>query len=326
MPNASDIFSAEISRAMDFLAVVNGGVGPILEALDSADGEIEDIVASLLRRPRQPFPKAAILAANRTSVRAAFKAMEAFGYEVAQEEAAHAFEANGGEAEGLKALSKAEIREVLRSLKFMGQTVAEHRSTLAKFRVELLLDELGTLQQARKAGAMIDPGVALKSLARGRQAMESTVRVYVPAVREAIRKRFYRRNPKAVGVFYWSAILDSHTTDICLANDGATRKPGDKAWSNGYTGAYPAHYGERSVILNLPASAARQLKARQSAEEWLDSQSEAEQRKILGPARYRLWKTGKISLRDFISSRGRTLTLSELSRRHPGAARKAGVA
>ena len=321
----SPLFDAEIARAVDFLAVVNGGVGTVIDALDSADGEIEDTAAKLLRRPRQPFPKAAILSANRTSVRAAFKAMEAFGYDVAQEEAANVFETAGGEAEGVKALSKAEIREVLKGLKFLGDDVAGHRSTLAKFRGELLLDELGTLQQARAAGAKIDPGVTLKSLARGRQAMESTVRVYLPAVREAIRKRFYRRNPKAVRVFYWSAILDGRTTAICRANNGATRKPGERAWSNGYTGGYPAHYGERSLILNLPWSEVRRLRKEQTADEWLNGLSERQQRKILGPARFKLWQTGRITVQDFVSSRGRTLTLSELARRHPGAARKTGL-
>lgn len=320
-----EVFSDEMSRQLDLLAVTNGATDDVLAALNGRDADIQDLAGSLLRRPNQPFPKAKVSEANKAGVDVAFKAMRSFGLKLGKAEADHAYKAMGGTEDGLKRLTAAEIREAVDGVKFLGKSFAEHRTLLRGYRGGLLLDELGTLQQARRAGAIIRPDVALQSLAKGRDAMRATVQTYAQAVREAIRKRFYRRNPEAVGVFFWSSILDGRTTQVCLANDGATRKAGERAWSNGYTGPYPAHYGERSVILNLPASAAKAIK-RQSADEWLASLPEERQREILGPRRYALWAKGKLGLQDFVSSRGRKLTLDELAKRYPRAAKKAKAA
>ena len=327
MASASDsqeIFDAEIKRSADFLAVSNDGVATVLGALDSADDELSGAVGSLLSNPRQPFRPTRLEALNRSSVAAAFKALDKFAHDVAIEEAEFQFDLLGGEGGGVKRLTRAEIRAAVAGIKFAGKTLTQHRATLVEYRASLILDEAESLYRLAREGAKINvKRLRLKGLERGRDAAAAIVRTYIPAVREAIRKAFLRKNPGLVKLEYWSAILDAHTTEVCRSNDGHTRKPGAIQWSNGYTGPYPAHYGERSRILSLTSA---KVPKRQTFEAWLKSLSAADQESVLGPSRYRLWKKGKLDLRDFVTSKGRKLTLSELARRHPGAARKAGRA
>lgn len=312
----TEVLNAEMSRATDFLAVINGGTDDAISALNARDGEIESLVSGILRRPGQPFPKPKLVESNKSAVADAFKAMRKFGLEVGKEEAAHVMETLGGGEEGMKPLTSAEIREIVDGVKFLGKSVTEHRTTLRNFRGSLLLDELQTLQQARKAGAIIRGDVEIRALQRGRDALGAIVAAYAQAVREAIRKRFYKRNPGAVGIFYWSSILDSRTSLICQAMNGATRAPGDKLWSNGMAPEYPAHPHERSVILNLPAKAIKSME-RMTFASWFDTLPKEQQIKMLGEKRHELYRQGRVSLKDFVTKKGRRLTLDELRRLHP---------
>jgi hypothetical protein len=47
-------------------------------------------------------------------------------------------------------------------------------------------------------------------------------------------------------------------------------------------------------------------------EDWLRTQDEETQKEVLGPARWELWKGGKLSMTDMVHQNGRALTLGEL--------------
>ena len=49
-----------------------------------------------------------------------------------------------------------------------------------------------------------------------------------------------------------------------------------------------------------------------TGEEWLKDQPTETQQKILGPARYKLWRSGRVSLADIIDSNGEPLTIDDL--------------
>jgi hypothetical protein len=53
---------------------------------------------------------------------------------------------------------------------------------------------------------------------------------------------------------------------------------------------------------------------KQSYIQWLSKQSKARQLEVLGPGKYKLWKEGKISLKDMIDQRNRPLTVAELKK------------
>lgn len=68
---------------------------------------------------------------------------------------------------------------------------------------------------------------------------------------------------------------------------------------------------------SMDGYAAREI----SFDKWLNSKTVAEQNKMLGPGRADLFRSGKISVNDLISQRGRPLTLAELTT-SPGTAQQ----
>lgn len=62
------------------------------------------------------------------------------------------------------------------------------------------------------------------------------------------------------------------------------------------------------------ASMDGQVPASLTYEDWLKRKPAEFQKEVLGPGKYRLWKQGKISLRDLIDQKGNPLTIEELRR------------
>ncbi len=60
-------------------------------------------------------------------------------------------------------------------------------------------------------------------------------------------------------------------------------------------------------------------------ERWLRGRSERFQRQTLGPARFELWRTGRITVDRFVNEAGRELTLAELRGRVPELFREVGL-
>ena len=61
------------------------------------------------------------------------------------------------------------------------------------------------------------------------------------------------------------------------------------------------------------ASMDGQVAAGTTYEDWLGARSPEMRQEILGPARYRLLQSGKLSLRDLTDQRGNELTLKQLA-------------
>lgn len=97
------------------------------------------------------------------------------------------------------------------------------------------------------------------------------------------------------------AILDSRTTRICAKLDGGVHKIGEAIRP-------PFHVNCRTFT--IPVQSDDDI-VTEGYEEWFDRQSPGEQRKILGPARYRLWKNGE-SLGSFVDSDYHVIPLSDL--------------
>ena len=64
------------------------------------------------------------------------------------------------------------------------------------------------------------------------------------------------------------------------------------------------------------ASMDGQVSSKLTYEGWFAEQSAARQEDILGPARFALYKRGKLSFGDLVDGRGNPLTLEELSRKY----------
>lgn len=136
----------------------------------------------------------------------------------------------------------------------------------------------------------------------------------------------------------WTAMLDGRTSPICRALDGQIFPVGEGREP-------PAHPNCRSRRLPiipelraipgapdrdvLPSTVANNFDGQPPAvltyDRWLRERSDGFQRRVLGPTRFDLFKTGEVQLDRFVNDRGRQLTIPELRRRLPDAFDEAGL-
>lgn len=325
---ASNRLARQVAAALarydeQILAVLAAGIAKAVEAVNQ-----KTAVASLLAK----FEKL-----NREAVAAAFRVLARAMRAFAATEAEYFLNLLARQVSGgLSAPAGSALGKAIQGTFILGESLAEQEARFAEYRFREIakvvrqgvFGGLGTdeiLAQVQEKGGAI---------AKSKEAVENVARTNTQAAGTLARNEVYKKNPGTVVGQYWSSVLDAKTTPICRANDGATRTltpeqvakweaegmasiagadaegPFDGIpWSNGYRGPYPAHYGERSIIVPLVNRAAPD---KLTFEEWFNSKPATVQEQLLGPSRYALWKSGKFSLRDFVNDRGRTLTLAEL--------------
>jgi hypothetical protein len=114
------------------------------------------------------------------------------------------------------------------------------------------------------------------------------------------------------------AVLDNRTTPGCRAKHGAAWDLDGNPLPNSpvkmpYPGPPPYHWRCRTI--HVPVLAGHPLPVDFTFEDWFARQPVAEQRDMLGPNRYDLWKKGLVGFQDMVDQKGRTLTLDQLRRR-----------
>lgn len=172
------------------------------------------------------------------------------------------------------------------------------------------------------------------------------VRTAVQTGANQTRQTAFERNPDVVRGMAASTTLDLRTSAICIARTGAAwdldGKPlPESTRQEPYPGPPPWHPNCRSTIIAVLHSLADILRKAQPAkragvrdlevstrssidgqvpmsttfETFLKKRSAADQRKILGAGKWRLWQEGKLSLSEMIDETGRPLSLAELNQR-----------
>jgi hypothetical protein len=186
---------------------------------------------------------------------------------------------------------------------------------------------------ARVAGRRGYPGI----MEVARQNARSLVHTSIQEVANEARKETFRQNDDVVEGVRQVSTLDSSTTEICIAYDGAEFDL-DGEPINGttlpYEGGTPRHWGCRSVEvpitktfkelgIDLPepeggtrASADGPVPASMTFEEFLGQHTAAEQDEMLGQGRAELWREGKITLQQLLDQRGNPLTVEELREKY----------
>ena len=154
---------------------------------------------------------------------------------------------------------------------------------------------------------------------------ETVVRTAVTFISNRAHLESYRQNAKIVSGVRFVAVLDSRTSDICIANDGRVWALDDPKQQ-----VPPLHPNCRSQLVpeinfaavGLPpppagqrASESGPVSSSVTYEQWLRRQSFAKQVDILGRTRARLFRAGKLSLRDLVKKDGTTVTVNELRAR-----------
>lgn len=123
----------------------------------------------------------------------------------------------------------------------------------------------------------------------------------------------FEKNKRLLDGVRWLSTLDRKTCAFCAALDGRVFKDIAKA-KIPVQDSHPScrckliPIVKSSKALGLPpgtrASFTGQVPATVTYKDWLPQQSAAFQREVLGPTRYRLWKSGALKLGDFVTAAG----------------------
>lgn len=172
--------------------------------------------------------------------------------------------------------------------KILGEWLDEQRlSTQLKVKQVIRLGVANGLPTSKIVDALYaEPANPFVVARRSAEVMVRTASVHVTS--QASLKTFERVGFKQ---YQLSAVLDSRTTPLCRALDGKVYSVSDKARK-----VPPFHPGCRTVMIAVsddePAFTS-------GYEDWLKKQSASEQESILGPERFKLWKSGQ-TLESFV--------------------------
>lgn len=164
-------------------------------------------------------------------------------------------------------------------------------------------------------------GVAELVTTRSRRQAEAVIRTAVNGIGGAARNEVYTANADVLDGEIWTSTLDGRTSAICRARDG-------QVYALNSGPRPPAHYRCRSLMrpiikdkyristIGQRASMDGPVDSRVTYGGFLKRQSQEFQEDVLGPARAKLFRSGKIKIDQFVDDMGRTLTLDDLAARY----------
>jgi SPP1 gp7 family putative phage head morphogenesis protein len=202
-------------------------------------------------------------------------------------------------------VSAGEINGILSFGSFNGRNMAQWWK-------DLETSDLGRIMAEVRGGVSAGAGTeeviksvkdALGVTLRGAEAL---VRTVMTGVSNETLNVLFEKNVGTVPWVVWSAILDGRTSEICLSLDG-------QRWRVGTAHPVPpAHYHCRSSLVGqVDEAGAPEI----TADEWLKGQSVAFQEQLIGVGKSKLFRSGKIGVRDLVRQRSlKPLTLDEVKR------------
>lgn len=206
--------------------------------------------------------------------------------------------------------------------------VHHHRDAL-RFQVRRVMATAPTTSRDDTLGAL------RAAMDTARRNVEVLVNTAIGATHATVADEILIANPGVVKGIQHCSILDSKVSDLCRSRSGARwLADGTPVGHTKELRRPPLHPNCRSSLIHwMPAAKdlPPELRARVDATgkagrltgrapkeptlgEFLKTRSEAEQKKILGEAQWRLWQQGKITTSDLLNQSSRPLTLSKFRR------------
>lgn len=225
-----------------------------------------------------------------------------------------------------------------RKMKIVRQTIAQG-----------FVESKTTDQVIRELRGTRAKGYADGLLEAPRKEVEAVVRTALSHTAGMVQDRAAEANADIIKAVKWSATLDLRTSPICRPRDGklyhpVTHKPigHDMQWLGGPGRAHwRCRSGQAFVLKSMAemgidapdvvvvgktrASMDGQVPADTTYGEWLKGRTAAQQDKVLGETRGRLFRQGKLPLERMYDDKGSFLTLDELRARDAEAFRRAGL-
>lgn len=183
------------------------------------------------------------------------------------------------------------------------------------------LDQIVRRVRGRKVGRRFVGGV----LSTSTRNAEALVRTAINQIANAAQQETYQANEDITEEYQYVATLDSRTSAICRATDGRIFRYDDPRRK-----IPPLHFACRSVTIPVVkwrslklarppagerASAFGPVQAGLDYGDWLRRQPAGVQDQILGVGKGKLFRAGKVSLRDLVRTDGTEIPLAELARR-----------
>jgi len=199
---------------------------------------------------------------------------------------------------GLQAREKIVVNTSVRGL-----TLDRRMTELSSVTLNDLFEALGvTLNDNGTAGQFQQRiNAAIKTSGRN---LETLIRTTATDVRSRTKEEFYSRT--GIERYFYSAVLDNQTTEICISLDG-------KIFRVKFGPLPPQHFGCRSSIVGIIKGGGEIDSI--NYDQWLRSRSAADQDEILGRTKGRIFREGKLNLDIFVNRIGKPLTLQEIGER-----------
>ena len=165
---------------------------------------------------------------------------------------------------------------------------------------------------------IVPPRGSMEPSAYRRAQREATTLVRTATTAASNQARFEelrRMDPRISDSYRWLAVRDARTSEICRALDGQVFRYDDPK-----APVPPAHFQCRSTIQPVIKRAALGIGEPSESgpggwrdyEAWLKSRTPSEQDEILGKGAAKLWRAGRMTLRQMVDADGRALTLTQL--------------
>lgn len=159
------------------------------------------------------------------------------------------------------------------------------------------------------------------------------VRTSVMTVANDARMEMFDRNEDVLKGYQHLSTLDSKTSDICKARSGLIWNMDRQPVGHSFPFQNPPlHWNCRSTLIpltksweELNAKTKGKIKSKSvrasmdgtvpadlNYEQWLETKDISFQKEVLGPGKYKLWKEGKINMRDLITGNNKVLTIEQL--------------
>jgi hypothetical protein len=221
----------------------------------------------------------------------------------------------------------------------------EARKGIQRISISGALDEFGTkkaaeiLSEIQIGAALGETTPAIAARLNGlhqlqRDQATSLVRTVTNHIASTARVETLKANDDILLGMRRVATLDSRTSIYCMSID-QTIIPLDGPRP-------PYHWNCRTTLIpvlkpeyarEIPGSTrpsigsdgTKAVRSNTSYQDWLERQSAAFQREVLGPSRYALFSKGELSIERFVDTNGKTLNLEQLRQRSPEAFDKAGL-
>lgn len=175
-------------------------------------------------------------------------------------------------------------------------------------------------QVAKRVNAYLDVSV---------RDARTLVNTSIQSAANAGRLETFKHNADVLSYVQQISTFDGHTSDICISYSGAIWSLPDMEPSQGNTlpfnGGPPRHFNCRSVL--VPITRLRSVAGKRASEfgpidksttfeQFLDRKTQAQQDEMLGKGRAKLWRDGKITLRDLLDQSGNPLSLEQLTTKY----------